>query len=427
MHTSYTLTLGERLWTAVAAIVVLCFWIGAQPFRDLTTADIPDGLMQQMLLLFTIALAVSVQFFKWSGPWPGIGAIAILCLWLLWSSLMAEDSGAAVRNSFVQFLIICGAYLALKLPKNEVEFAKVIGGTILFSLLLSYAGVLLLPQLAVHQASDVSETIHAGLWRGHFIHKNAASAAMAVAVFCALYLHGLGFRRLAYVLGIGGAFFLLHTGGKTGLLTLPAIIFAVWAIERWPVLRWPIVIGGILAFNAIVLTASVSWQFADFLNALGIDATFTSRVDIWRIVLDRIPDIFGFGVGLNTYWGSDANLHGGWEIEGWAYTAGSAHNGYMDLIFNIGLPGFLISIYLFVILPLINIGRIQRTGNSRALSRFFMQVWLFGLVNACLESVFFSRPGAIWFVFLVACFGLHFQARASLDSATHPLEERATA
>jgi hypothetical protein len=47
---------------------------------------------------------------------------------------------------------------------------------------LSYLGVLLVPHLAVHQASDLGEPELAGAWRGIYGHKNIAAGVTAVFV-----------------------------------------------------------------------------------------------------------------------------------------------------------------------------------------------------------------------------------------------------
>jgi O-antigen ligase len=48
---------------------------------------------------------------------------------------------------------------------------------------LSYLGVLLVPHLALHQASDLGEPELADAWRGIYGHKNIAAGVMAVFVY----------------------------------------------------------------------------------------------------------------------------------------------------------------------------------------------------------------------------------------------------
>ena len=42
----------------------------------------------------------------------------------------------------------------------------------------------------------------------------------------------------------------------------------------------------------------------------------------------------------------------------------------------------------------------------------FARIWLYGIVSACVESLFFQSGSLIWFVFIVAIAGLRLQASA---------------
>jgi O-antigen ligase len=314
----------------------------------------------------------------------------------------------------IQVLFLVNAALLPLLPKSHGEFVRLTCFVALIALALSYFGVLLLPQVSIHQASDIIEPMIAGLWRGHYIHKNAASAAMVVTVFVALYAYSAGWRLVAVALFVGGTFFLLNTGGKTSLATLPAILLLAWIVERQAWLRVPLVVGGLIAFNVLTLGSAFSTAIYDFLEGLGIDPTFTNRIDIWRIAMRQALEVPLTGVGLNTYWGSYSVIYGGGDIETWAYTAGSAHNGYLDVAMNTGIPGLALVLFLFVLRPLTQIGQAFASGNDASLTRLFLRIWLFGVMNAALESLFYSRGGVHWFLFLVAVFGLQYQAKSRL-------------
>lgn len=404
----------------IAGAILLYFWIGPQPFRDLSSLSEGGSLLPQVILLVVTASAVCIHLISSKSPMLGLGAVALVGIWLVLSSLLAAEQGQALRNTIFQLLVMANAYLVLTLPRNERDFSNLFGWTTLGAVALSYLGVIALPQIAIHQVGDIAEPMLAGLWRGHFLHKNFTSSAMVVAVFCALYMYSQGWRWRAYILGLGAAIFLFNTGGKTALASLPAIILLCWVIERFPAIRWPLVLTGLVAFNAVVIGVTLSVDFAEFIASLGIDATFTNRVDIWRIALGKMAEASFAGLGLNTFWGSYGNLYGGWEIESWAYGAGSAHNGYIDLLLNIGLGGTIVFVLAFIILPLVDIKPAFRNNNNPDLTRFFLRIWLFGLINACMESVFFGRTGVMWFAFVVACCGLHFQARAALVKSAAP-------
>jgi O-antigen ligase len=399
----------------IAFAILTFFWIGTQPFMDLSSTDSTSSPLSQATLLVLTGLAIA-QCFRIKSPinWSNYTPIAVLLAWLLISGLASADSAAALRSSVIQVLFLINAALLPLLPRLQGEFARITFAAALVALALSYFGVLFLPQLSIHQTNDISEPMLAGLWRGHYIHKNAASAAMVVTVLVALYSYAKGVRVLGLVALSGAIFFLLCTGGKTSLLTLPAIVLLAWLIERYSWIRFPLIVGGLIVFNIVTVGSAFLTGVYETLESLGIDPTFTNRIDIWRIAMRVASEAPMFGVGMHTYWSSYAVVYGGGTIETWAYTAGSAHNGYLDLAINIGIPGLLIVVFTLVLRPITQIGAAFSSGNDTALTRLFLRIWLFGIMNSALESVFFARSGVLWFLFMVAVFGLQYQARARL-------------
>jgi O-antigen ligase len=85
-------------------------------------------------------------------------------------------------------------------------------------------------------------------------------------------------------------------------------------------------------------------------------------------------------------------------------------------------------VLIFVLRPITQISQAMASGNDTALTRLFLRIWLFGVFNACVESIFFARGSVLWFVFMVAVFGLQLQAKARLvPSSTIPRSRGAVA
>ena len=102
----------------------------------------------------------------------------ILIVTLLWFALTVvtswDPSQSARRFAFA--LITIGiAAMVLLLPKNPRHFSDVMAAVVLIVLIASYLGVLFVPNLTIHQATDMVEPELAGDWRGIFGHKNEAS------------------------------------------------------------------------------------------------------------------------------------------------------------------------------------------------------------------------------------------------------------
>ena len=79
-----------------------------------------------------------------------------------------------------------------------------------------------------------------------------------------------------------------------------------------------------------------------------------------------------------------------------------------------------------MVLPLRDVARAERSGNDPALTRLFTRIWLYGLFQACLESLFFQGGSFIWFALLFSVFGLRFQAGARTVERRRPGPEAST-
>jgi O-antigen ligase len=79
-------------------------------------------------------------------------------------------------------------------------------------------------------------------------------------------------------------------------------------------------------------------SLGNFLSILGRDATFTGRTAIWRGLLPVASQQTLCGLGFGSFWTPYTRIH---------YVVGEAHNGYLDIVLDIGYLGlFLMTIFL---------------------------------------------------------------------------------
>jgi O-antigen ligase len=347
--------------------------------------------------------------------------LALILLWFSAVSWFAADPASAFRRVTFAVLVCFSANALLLLPRSEESFAKLLGVGVLAVLALAYFGVLALPDRAIHQSTDVLEGTLAGDWRGHFGHKNMASAAMVIAIYCGLYVGRIWSRLLGLAIVVLAAVFLINTGGKTAIAMLPFILLLAAMFERYEWLRIPIALGGPLAFNVVVIGASLSEPIKRFVLGLGIDPTFTDRAGVWRLAMSAIADRPWTGYGFQSFWQTDSLVYGGGSVESWAVNAAHSHNAYLEAMINAGIPGLALVVLWLLILPTRDVGLAKASGNDPALTRLFIRIWLFSIFSACLESTFFTNAGPLWFSMLVAVAGLRFQASASLVHLRPPV------
>ena len=409
---------------------LLFYLVTLTPFIDLSAASAGDAataksntLNQIVYLGLTAALWLTA--FRSSARHLVARPRSILIVMLIWfaiASALSAQPDLALKRVFLAMLTLVNGSILLLLPRSERQFAGMLTLCCLGALALAYLGVALLPHFAIHQASEIREPMSAGLWRGHFAHKNVAAAAMVVISFVGLYLFGTGRRLVGGVMVLLAAAFLAQTGGKSAIAALPGILAIAWAFERWRALRVPMVVLGIAAINILTIGCAMSPTIRGLIAQLGIDPTFTNRVDIWKIGANAVLDKPLTGHGFQLFWQTDAMVHKGGAAAGWAYAAFNGHNAYLDMAITTGLPGLALTLVLLVWLPLRDIGRAEATANDPALTRLFVRIWLYGILAACVESLFFQSGSLIWFMLVVAIFGLHLQASAHeiREPANHP-------
>ncbi|KAK0332096.1 hypothetical protein LTR94_026270, partial [Friedmanniomyces endolithicus] len=197
------------------------------------------------------------------------------------------------------------------------------------------------PKVGVHQFDN------AGLWRGLWYEKNQMGLVMVVgAVASAACLAADHLAQNGRKPWIGLAAFALTTRwviatqSKTSLLCW---MLGVGMVGGWWVLRQ----GGAAitvcaVWFGVVASAGVAWLWntdsGAILEALGKDPSLTGRTLIWEALMRKVAERPWTGYGFSAFWGEDSipareiRLQTQWPVP-------SAHNGWIDLLVQLGWPG----------------------------------------------------------------------------------------
>lgn len=337
--------------------------------------------------------------------------IMLLLACLLLTGLFSPQPVVSLKQFVLSGILLFNASVFLLLPRSEEQFCKLMIAGLFIMLGFAYFGVLFKPLQAIHQYSVALGNELVGNWRGHFTHKNVASAAMMMCSCFALYVKDKGFYLSGWLLLLLALFFLVHTGGKTSTAMFPLILLIAFIFEKIALSRWPIVLGGVLAINFLTVGAALLPAVYGFIESLGIDPTFTNRSDIWRFAVRAIADRPFLGHGLHGFWLSETLLNND-TVENWSPRAFNGHNAWVDTLINLGVIGFILIFIWVIILPLWYIRRISQNNSYSPLVRLYVRIWLYGLFSSALESVFFETGSLLWFSIMMAIFGLRLQTVA---------------
>lgn len=407
-------------------LAFLFFWMTVDPFEDLTTEASGDPriganlLSQVLIVLLSGFAALAVRrtpvpvLRSLLSPW-----LVILIGWIALSVVTAVYPDLAGRRLILALLIMLLAAATLLLPQSVSQFNIWLAGAAIFVLVCSYLGVLLIPHRAIHQITEVAEPQHAGSWRGPYLHKNITGGAMALLLVVGIHIARSTHRGIGIAIAIGSGVFTLMSQAKTSIALLP-VALALTAVLLWlrnTPLRLFMIASLLGGFNLLTVGSSVIPQLKPIVSMITSDPTFTNRTDVWQLVIGEIADRPLTGFGFQAYWGTDALYHRG-SVEGWANKASHAHNAFLDIAVTSGIPAAFLAIVWLVVVPVLDLRRSEMRGGSRTLDGLYIGIWMFTLLCASLEATLFigAGGGPMWFMMLIAVFGLRLQANARLVS-----------
>jgi exopolysaccharide production protein ExoQ len=219
------------------------------------------------------------------------------------------------------------------------EQLEIVGWTMGIGVITSLIFALALPEYGQMNG------FHAGLWRGVYNHKNVLGKTMGLAaiVFLILALRKEPSKWISWGLFALSIFLLIMSSASSPLLNLIVVILAffLFQIVRWQHYWMMLLLSGMSMF-VVILYAEFNSNVDLVANVFNKDLTFSGRTDLWPLVLDKIQEQPWFGYGFGAFWngleGPSAYI---WSAIN--FQAPNAHNGYLDLILELGIFG--LSIY----------------------------------------------------------------------------------
>jgi exopolysaccharide production protein ExoQ len=340
--------------------------------------------------------------------------IWIFVAWACASVAWSLDPDLAVRRLALFFApLLVALYAAARFdPGTAIKLA---GWAYFGTIAVSAAVAVLLPDVGVMKDSwealrwaNLAEGAKlGGDWSGILGHKNVLGfAALAnTQIFVWRWYAEKDKRWLFGPIILIGIFVAYKTHSATAALLI-GLTFGTYIFVH--VLRKAGQLRGLIFFAMFVVAAAVlvaALMLPDQFTALvGKDATLTGRVPIWIVVLDHvIPNRPLLGYGFNTYFiPTNPDYLRLVDIVGWP--APHAHNGYLNLAVELGVPGAVLGV---LILLRLLVGAVQSLNDERA--PWALQMLVFAVSFAILNMVEASllRISDNWeYTLLFCCFAM---------------------
>ncbi len=406
----------RRIATILTTVILAVLIISVRPFNPAGATEPGGDIVNQLGFgaLGALSIAALMTYVDRRllvaviSPWW----VIVLAFFFL-SIMHATDPASAGRAAAFTLIGMISVIALLTLPRDADSFSSAVSTAGLLTLALCFAGLVLLPTIAIHTA-DSAEPEHAGFWRGVFAHKNVAGPVMACLSFAGLYLWRRGWRWRGILLFGGAVLFMANTGSKTTVGLVPLTVMLVMG----PSLIGMRALAPVLFALAFILTAlgTLGIVFIEPLKDLAAqwfpDLTYTGRTYLWSFTGDYIMQRPWSGYGFESFWGDfvkaqELPFDSEWDIRGIVHS----HSGYMDIAVLMGLPAVAACVVAFVIAPLSDFMRVPMRRENVLLADMFLMFLLFASLNSFLESFYFRRVDPVWVFFLIGAFGLRLVAR----------------
>jgi O-antigen ligase len=289
-------------------------------------------------------------------------------------------------------------------------------------LIVNYLMVFLTPY-GIHSEVFGEESSVVGDWRGIIPHKNVAGAACAFTVLFFTF-DNRQFPRIVSALVIAAAtIFLYYTHSSTSELSLVLALATGFAIRPYDAshrfavgICLAMVVGLALQILFVNLTA-----LSDFVNDPG---ALTGRGAIWPLLFEYAREHLWTGAGFSSFWqiGPDSPI---WTLtSGWvAVYAAHGHNGFLDLLVTIGLPGLVLAIVVMIVWPLLRLLLSQSIGKPRR--SLLVAIIIFCAGHNLAESTLLNTASLVE-VFLLIAIAITYRESDASPGAHHALRGRMT-
>jgi len=411
--------------------VLIVFMIVPDDFnyRLLQTGAPTSGSIISRLIWLTL-LALGIFFTLWRAR---LAWLLVRCLnpFLLVFVALAIASVAwsidpmlTVRRlvRLVTIVLVCSAVVLS--GWHARRFQNILRPMLTLVLFGSIIFVVLFPTLAIHQET-APELI--GAWHGLATHKNGLGALASITLI--FWVHAWLTREvklLSVLIGCAIAVVcLVMSRSSTALVTTIVVMLFLF---MW--LRQPVTVRAALPYVVTIITAIILLYGLAVLHLVpaleillepitaltGKNLTFTGRTEIWSIIAEHIHYHPMLGTGFAAYWtgkpmfGTDSFV---FLTRMQGFYPGSAHNGYLDVINDIGWVGLACLLaYIFTyIRQSLQLLAIDFKQSALYMALFFQQV-----ITNLSESHWFNVL-SVDFVFMT--FATLALARSLLDHQLH--------
>jgi len=350
----YSLILAGMIWVLIILMIVP----EGFNYQNLATNNTPSagGAISRIVWLGLFSLSVLILFWRAGLAWLQLRMLnpfLLLFVVLAFASIAwSIDISLSLRRLIRLGTIVLACISFVLMGWHARRFQTVVRPILTLMLLGSLIFGLVFPALAIHQEPS-AELI--GAWHGLTNHKNSLGAIACITLI--LWFHAWFTREVKFLPALAGGMIaaacLVLSRSSTALATAIAVMLLLLVLLRSsqglrPYIPYLVVllVATLLIYALAILNLipGMGTLLAPITALTGKDMTFTGRTEIWSIIAEHIRLHPFLGSGYGAYWtsgpvvGTDSYVFV--ERMG-SFYPGSAHNGYLEIVNDLGWAGLL--------------------------------------------------------------------------------------
>lgn len=344
----------------------------------------------------------------------------MLALGWCWLSLTwAIDPMISFRRLLLTTMIIWTIFLVI----DDCGYDRTIKVLMIFLaalLVANYVAIAVSPS-AVHSLGESMDKGLVGDWRGLLPQKNFTGAICAMTILIFTFGGQRMWLALRLAIIVATAYYLFRTQSKTSMgMLVTALISGAIALRFKP--KYRIALIPVLLIGSIVaMLSSLKW-WDEMLGPFQRKDALTGRGEIWPYLFNYAKDHPLTGSGYGAFWNIGENSPVYQYTKNWVSELGNGHNGYIDLLVQVGLPGLILAVVATIIMPAARLLSTTSAGRSQVALLVAMLVFCVG--HNMTESSLLERDTIIevFLMFTIALTGV--VTRRSSKPVRSPTPER---
>ncbi|MBD2242057.1 O-antigen ligase [Nostoc sp. FACHB-888] len=329
-----------KLTEKLLAILLLLIAVGAltiHPAQEVSMSPLGGDKVDTFFNIVSYSILFYFVILYWKGfiyvitksPFQFL-LLAIIIFSILWSedlSSTLKDIKGLIR---IYFLAI---YLAMRYPLREQM--RLIAWALGVAALLSMMFSAFIPGY-IHISPELLN-----MWSGIYGHKNELGYMMtwSAGVFLHLALSSYRYRWLMWALCGLSICLIILTRSTTSLAILLTMILLLPFYQSFKKTNYKLQVVMITSALMLLIICSILLinNVETVVGTSGKDLTLNGRSDLWELVIAKVWERPWLGYGYSGFWTSNAasNLRATYD---WA---SNAHNGFLQLLLELGFLGFL--------------------------------------------------------------------------------------